>query len=99
MAILSRYAPNLPDIVTDVHVLTPADIEDRWGLQGGDIHQGEMMLDQFFFMRPVPGWAWYAMPVGGLYMCGAGTHPGGGITGLPGHNAARQVLSDLRRTR
>ena len=99
MAILSRYAPNLPDIVTDVHVLTPADIEDRWGLQGGDIHQGEMMLDQFFFMRPVPGWARYAMPVGGLYMCGAGTHPGGGITGLPGHNAARQVLSDLRRTR
>lgn len=94
---LARYAPNLPALVTDAHVLGPADIETRWGLEGGDIYQGEMTLDQFFFMRPTAGWARYAMPVHGLYLCGAATHPGGGLTGLPGFNAARRVLSDQRK--
>jgi phytoene dehydrogenase-like protein len=78
-------------------VLTPLDLERVYGLTEGNIFHGDLSLDQLFFMRPVAGWARYRTPVDGLYLCGAGAHPGGGVTGAPGHNAARQVLKDLGR--
>ena len=78
---LGRYAPNLPAAVEARHVMTPVDLEERWGLQEGSIHHGEMTLDQFFFARPVAGWARYRTPIDGLYLCSAATHPGGGTTG------------------
>ena len=78
------------------HKITPADLEQTYGLAGGHIHHGELALDQIFTMRPLLGWAQYRTPVGGLYLCGAGTHPGGGVTGLPGRNAAREIVKDLR---
>ena len=74
-------------------VFTPSDLEDRYGLPEGNLHHGEMTLDQVNFMRPIPGYARYATPIEGLYLCGAGSHPGGCLTGLPGSNAARQILS------
>ncbi len=91
---LAEYAPNIKDIIIDRQVLTPLDLERDFALTGGDIFHGEMTLDRLFFMRPVPGWARYRTPVRGLYLCGAGTHPGGGVIGAPGHNAARQILND-----
>ncbi len=91
---LAQYAPNLRNAVEDRQVLSPADLESRWALEEGNIHQGEMTLDQFFFMRPVAGWSRYRTPIDGLYLCGAGTHPGGGVTGLSGFNAARRILRD-----
>lgn len=94
---LTRYAPNLAAAVLHRHVLTPLDLERRFGLPEGNIYHGEMSLDRLFFMRPVPGWARYATPVPGLYLCGASAHPGGGLTGYPGRNAARRILSDERR--
>ena len=78
-------------------VLTPLDLERTFGLIGGDIFHGELELDQLFSARPVLGHGDYRAPIAGLYMCGAGTHPGGGVTGAPGHNAAREILKDLRR--
>jgi phytoene dehydrogenase-like protein len=78
-------------------VLTPLDYEREYGLAEGSGYQGEMALDQLLFMRPVPGWSQYRTPIAGLYLCGAGTHPGGGVTGAPGFNAAREMLADLRR--
>ncbi len=93
---LAQYAPNLRGAVEDRQVLSPADMESRWGLEEGNIHQGEMTLDQFFFTRPVAGWARYRTPIEGLYLCGAGTHPGGGVTGLCGFNAARRILRDRK---
>jgi phytoene dehydrogenase-like protein len=81
------------DIVLDRQVVTPLDLEREWGLTEGQIFQGEMTPDQIFFMRPVPGWARYTTPVPGLYMCGAATHPGGGVMGAPGRNAARTILA------
>ena len=78
-------------------VLTPLDLERTYGLTEGNIFHGDLSLEQLFFMRPVPGWARYRTPVDGLYLCGAGAHPGGGVTGAPGHNAARQVLKDWKR--
>ncbi|MEN8145901.1 MAG: NAD(P)/FAD-dependent oxidoreductase, partial [Gemmatimonadota bacterium] len=94
---LAQYAPNLRGAVEDRQVLSPADMESRWGLQEGNIHQGEMTLDQFFFTRPIAGWARYRTPIEGLYLCGAGTHPGGGVTGYSGYNSARRVLRDTSR--
>ena len=91
---LARYAPNIESLIVGKQVLTPADIERITGLSEGNIFQGELALDQLFFMRPVPGWARYRTPVRGLYLCGAGTHPGGGVTALPGYHAARAVLRD-----
>lgn len=91
---LGRYAPNLPESVEARHVLTPAGMQDRWGLQEGSVFQGEMTLDQFFFARPVAGWARYRTPIEGLYLCGAGTHPGGGTTGNSGYLAAQRILKD-----
>jgi phytoene dehydrogenase-like protein len=94
---LERYAPGLKALVERRQVVTPADLEQEFGLTGGHIFHGEPALDQLFTMRPVLGWARYRTPVKGLYLCGAGTHPGGGIGGAPGHNAAREILEDLRR--
>jgi phytoene dehydrogenase-like protein len=90
---LSGYAPGVRETVVDSVVFTPSDLEDRYGLPEGNLHHGEMTLDQVNFMRPIPGYARYATPIEGLYLCGAGTHPGGCLTGLPGSNAARQILS------
>jgi phytoene dehydrogenase-like protein len=72
-------------------------LEEQYGLTEGNIHHGEMMLDQILFMRPVPGWAQYHTPIENLYLCGAGTHPGGGVSGASGRNAARRILEDLRK--
>jgi phytoene dehydrogenase-like protein len=94
---IGRYAPNVPASVEARHVLTPLDLERTYGLTEGNIFHGDLVLEQLFFMRPVPGWARYRTPVHGLYLCGAGAHPGGGVTGAPGYNAAHQVLADLRR--
>ena len=94
--ILGRYASNVRDAVVHYEVLAPPDIERVFGLLGGSIFQGEQGLDQMAFMRPTPELSGYATPVGGLYLCGAGTHPGGGVMGASGHNAAQRVLADLR---
>jgi phytoene dehydrogenase-like protein len=91
---LGRYAPNIESLVEDRHVLTPLDLQDRFGLTEGSIYHGEMTLDQMHFMRPAPGASRYRAPVRGLYLCGSGTHPGGGVTGVPGFNAAREILKD-----
>jgi phytoene dehydrogenase-like protein len=94
---IAEYAPNVPGAVVARQVLTPLDLERTYGLSEGNIFHGDLTLEQLFFMRPVPGWSQYRSPVRGLYLCGAGAHPGGGVTGAPGHNAAFQVLRDLRR--
>jgi phytoene dehydrogenase-like protein len=89
---LAEYAPNLPSLVQQTHTLTPLDYARTYGLTEGHWMHGQMGLDQLLMLRPVPGWGRYRTPVEGLYLCGSGTHPGGGITGLPGMNAAREVL-------
>ncbi len=94
---LAEYAPNLRDIILHRQVLTPLDIERTFALTEGNIFQGELSLQQLFFLRPVLGWAQYRTPIRNLYMCGSATHPGGGIMGAPGRNAARKILSDWRR--
>ncbi len=94
---ISQFAPNVAGSVIARQVLTPLDLERTYGLTEGNIFHGDIRPDQLFHMRPVPGWARYATPIGGLYLCGAGAHPGGGVTGAPGYNAARRVLADLRR--
>ncbi len=99
IAQLGQFAPNLPGAVLEREVLAPPDLERIFGLQGGSIFQGEQGLDQMAFMRPHPEMAQYATPVDGLYLCGAGTHPGGGVTGCSGHNAAHRILKDRRRAR
>ena len=93
---LAEYAPYLRNIVLHRQVLTPLDLEREWGLSEGNIFQGELTLEQLFFLRPAPGWAQYRTPVDSLYMCGSATHPGGGIMGAPGRNAAMKILSDVR---
>jgi phytoene dehydrogenase-like protein len=95
--IMGRYAPNFPGAVIHRQVVSPLDLERDFALTHGNIFQGDMSLDQLFFMRPVPGWANYRTPIAGLYLCGACTHPGGGVMGASGHNAAREILTDLRR--
>jgi phytoene dehydrogenase-like protein len=96
LARIGQFAPNVPGSVVARQVLTPLDLEREYGLTEGNIFHGDIAPDQLFHMRPVPGWARYATPVPGLYLCGAGAHPGGGVTGAPGYNAARRVLADLR---
>ncbi len=91
---IAQYAPNFKDLILHRQVVTPLDLERDWGLSEGNIFQGELSLEQLFFLRPVPGWANYRTPVKGLYMCGSATHPGGGIMGAPGRNAAHAVLQD-----
>jgi len=95
--LLARYAPNIPGAILEREVLAPPDLERIFGLSGGSIFQGEQGLDQMAFMRPSPLLSGYATPVRGLYLCGAGTHPGGGVSGAPGHNAAKRILKDRRR--
>ncbi len=94
---LSQYAPNLPELILRHQIITPQDLEDTYGLTGGHIFHGELALDQFFTMRPLLDWARYHTPIGNLYLCGSGTHPGAGLTGGSGANAAREILKDLRR--
>ena len=94
---IAEYAPNVPRSILARQVLTPLDLERTYGLTEGNIFHGDLRLEQLFFMRPVPGWSQYRTPVRGLYLCGAGAHPGGGVTGAPGHNAAHQVLRDWKK--
>ncbi len=94
---ISEYAPNLKNIILHRQVLTPLDIERQFGLSEGNIFQGELTLEQLFFLRPAPGWAQYRTPIKNLYMCGSATHPGGGIMGAPGLNAANTMLGDWKR--
>lgn len=94
---LAQYAPNLKDLIRHCQVITPLDWEQEYGLTEGHTFHGEMSLDQLLFMRPVPGYGQYRTPVERLYLCGAGTHPGGGVTGAPGYNAAREILKDWGR--
>jgi phytoene dehydrogenase-like protein len=94
---ISEYAPNVPNAIEARQTLTPLDLERTYGLTEGNIFHGDLRLEQLFFMRPVPGWSQYRTPVDGLYLCGAGAHPGGGVTGAPGRNAAHQVLRDWKK--
>lgn len=94
---LERHAPGVTAMVEAMQILTPVDLERLYGLSGGQIYHGEPSLDQLFTMRPILGWARYATPIDGLYLCGSGTHPGGGITGGSGQNAAKEILRRLRR--
>jgi phytoene dehydrogenase-like protein len=93
---LAEYAPNVRDAVLHRQILAPPDLEAVFALPHGHIFHGELSLDQLFFFRPVPGWANYRSPVRGLYQCGSATHPGGGVMGVSGHNAAREILRDWR---
>lgn len=96
---VTQYAPNFKASVLGRTVLSPLDLETRFGLTGGDIFHGALTLDQLWSARPLLGHAAYRGPVAGLYMCGSGTHPGGGVTGAPGHNAAREIITDFKRGR
>jgi phytoene dehydrogenase-like protein len=98
---VTRHAPNFERSVLAAQILSPLDIEQRFGMVDGDIFHGALSLDQLFSARPRLGYADYRMPLDGLYLCGAGAHPGGGVTGAPGHNAAREIIRDFKgwRTR
>jgi phytoene dehydrogenase-like protein len=96
--VIEQYAPNIRGAIEHVHALSPLDLEREYGLTGGNIFHGDLRLDQLFAFRPVAGWARYTTPVAGLYLCGSGAHPGGGVTGAPGHNAAMVVLRSGRHT-
>jgi phytoene dehydrogenase-like protein len=91
---VAEYAPNLKDIILHKQVITPLDLEREWGLSEGNIFQGELSLEQLFFLRPAPGWARFRTPIKDLYMCGSATHPGGGIMAAPGRLSALEVLKD-----
>jgi phytoene dehydrogenase-like protein len=93
---IAEHAPNINDLIIDRQVLTPLDLEREFGLSEGNIFQGELTLEQLFFLRPVPGWAQYKTPIKNLYMCGSATHPGGGIMGAPGRNAALAMLKEIK---
>jgi phytoene dehydrogenase-like protein len=90
--LVEEYAPGFGSLVEHAQLLAPYDLEQRFGITGGNIFHGEMSLDQMFVMRPLAGWARYATPIQGLYLCGSGTHPGGGVMGAPGYNAATAIL-------
>ena len=94
---ISRHMPDLPDLILGRTVLTPLDLERTYGLTEGNIFHGDLHPGALFSMRPVPRWSQYRTPIDGLYLCGAGAHPGGGVTGAPGHNAAKEVLRQTRR--
>ncbi|MCY4138499.1 MAG: NAD(P)/FAD-dependent oxidoreductase [Rhodobacteraceae bacterium] len=95
-SVMDRFAPGFSDSVIDYRLITPRDMEADINLPGGNSQHGELTLDQIFFMRPVPGYADYRSPIRGLYQCGASTHPGGAVSAVPGHNAAREILGDMR---
>jgi phytoene dehydrogenase-like protein len=99
IAKVTEYAPNFERSVIARQILSPLDLEREFGLVGGDIFHGALDLNQIYCMRPTLGYAAYRMPIKGLYLCGAGAHPGGGVTGLPGHNAAREIIRDMGRRR
>lgn len=94
---LSEYAPGFDQCIQHYKVITPLDMEQVYNLPEGHPTHGEMSLNQFMWMRPVPGYAQYRAPVDGLYLCSAATHPGGGVTGISGTNASRQILKDLKQ--
>ena len=94
---IAKYSPNFKDLILHTEIRTPQDIEDEIGITEGNIFHGELTMDQLLFNRPIPGYAQYRSPIGGLYMCGSSTHPGGGVMAAPGANAAREILSDLKR--
>jgi phytoene dehydrogenase-like protein len=94
---IAEYAPNVPSAIIARQILTPLDLERTYGLTEGNIFHGDLNLEQLFFNRPVAGWSQYRTPISGLYLCGAGAHPGGGVTGAPGHNCAHQVIRDLKK--
>lgn len=94
---LAEYAPDLPSLVLARQIITPLDLEETYGFTGGHIFHGELALDQLFTMRPLIGWARHRTPIRGLYLCGSGTHPGNGLTGLSGANAAREIVKDIRK--
>jgi phytoene dehydrogenase-like protein len=96
---VNAYAPNFKAAVIGRQIMSPLDLERTFGLVGGDIFHGALSLDQMFSARPMLGYGDYRGPLPGLYMCGSGTHPGGGVTGAPGHNAAREILADFRKGR
>src|SRR3979409_1417347 len=93
---IAEYAPNIKDIILHRQVLTPLDLEREFGLTQGNIFQGELTLEQLFFLRPAPVWAQFRSPSRNLYMCGSATHPGGGIMGASGRNAAMEILKDWK---
>jgi phytoene dehydrogenase-like protein len=93
---MTAYAPNFKGAVLGRMILSPLDLERKLALTGGDIFHGSLTLDQLYAARPALGHGDYRAPIRGLYMCGSGTHPGGGVTGAPGHNAAHEILRDLR---
>jgi phytoene dehydrogenase-like protein len=94
---LAQYAPNLPEMILTHQIITPLDLEETYGLTGGQIFHGDLALDQFFTMRPLLDWARYRTPIENLYLCGSGTHPGAGLTGGSGANAAREILKQLKK--
>jgi len=94
---VAEYAPNIREVIRDYELLVPPDIERRFGITGGHIFHGDLIPEQLFSLRPIPGWGGHRMPVAGLYLCGSGAHPGGYVSGMPGRNAARAVLADWRR--
>jgi phytoene dehydrogenase-like protein len=93
---ISEHIPNIKKIIAGRQVLTPLDLEREFGLTQGNIFQGELSLEQLFFLRPVPGWAYYKTPVENLYMCGSATHPGGGIMAAPGRIASTVILKEWK---
>ena len=94
---VAQYAPNLAELILTHQIITPQDLEDNYGLTGGQIFHGDLSLDQFFTMRPLLNWARYRTPLKNLYLCGSGTHPGVGLTGGSGANAAREIVKELRK--
>ncbi len=94
---LAQYAPNLPEMILHHQIITPQDMEDVYGLTGGQIFHGDLALDQFFTMRPLLDWARYRTPIEKLFLCGSGTHPGAGLTGGSGANAAREILKQMKK--
>jgi phytoene dehydrogenase-like protein len=90
---LSQFFPNLRSSISNLKSLTPLDLEETYGLTEGDLNHGQLMMDQFMFMRPIPGWSNHKTPVNNLYLSGSGVHGGGGISGAAGRNAARVVLT------
>jgi phytoene dehydrogenase-like protein len=96
IAQVAEYSPGLRDRIIHMEVRTPRELEEEVGLTEGNIFQGELTFDQLLFNRPVPGYAQYRSPIDGLYICGSSTHPGGGVMGAPGRNAAVEILRDAR---
>jgi phytoene dehydrogenase-like protein len=94
---LAAYAPGIKELIVERHLITPLDWEQEYALSDGNVYHGQMGLEQLLVMRPLPGWSRYRTPIANLYLCGAGCHPGGGITGAPGYNAAREILADWER--